>query len=84
MASPADEDDAAVAVLEVPLDQAHLRLAHERRHVRVGGSPVDLVLVPNWTSLPSRMTAIRSDSVIASSWSWVTNTLVVPGAGGGA
>ena len=34
--------------------------------------------VPSWTTLPSRMTAIRSDSVIASSWSWVTKTLVVP------
>ena len=35
---------------------------------------------PDWTIFPSRMTQIRSDSVIASSWSWVTKTLVVPNA----
>ena len=78
--------DAVRSVLERAVDEAHPRLADERRDVQVvAACRRSRDCVPNWTILPSRMTAIRSDSVIASSWSWVTNTLVVPErAGGGA
>ena len=33
---------------------------------------------PCWTSRPARITAIRSATANASSWSWVTSSAVVP------
>ena len=53
------------------------RGADETRNEAVGRMAVDGGGVPTcWTS-PSRMITTRSPSVMASTWSWVTNTEVV-------
>ena len=54
------------------------RLAHERGDEAVGRLVEHGSGVPSCTIRPARITATRSPTASASSWSWVTNTAGVP------
>ena len=75
-------DSVATATVEPPIDTAWP--SHSPTSRFIGGLPMNdatsiesgLAKIwrgePTWTMRPSMNTAIRSASVIASSWSWVT------------
>ena len=75
---------AEVSMHGVPLRAEGVTAGYGRdpviRSISVGVKPGEVISLvgPNWTILPSRITAMKSDSDIASSWSCVTKTLVVP------
>ena len=58
-------------------------VADEAGQLGVGGSAYRSWGAANWAILPSRSTATRSAIDSASSWSWVTRTVVVPRPRGG-
>ena len=55
-----------------PAQQVHGRAADEAGHEQVRGPREHLLRLPICSALPADMTTIRSASVIASIWSWVT------------
>ena len=68
ISSPTDSTTPATRLL-VPMKSATKR---------VDGFSYRSCGVPIWTNLPSHIMPMRSESVSASSWSWVTYTVVIP------
>jgi hypothetical protein len=61
-----------LVALDARREEVHRRRAHEARHEEVDRVVVELLGVSTCCSMPARMTATRSPSVIASVWSCVT------------
>src|SRR5450830_1760377 len=74
----ADAGDHAFAGAGRVLQQVHGGRADEAGHKGGGRAVVHLLGVPNCSITPAFITIMRWASVMASTWSWVTNSEVMP------